>query len=192
MIAVALSAESTVDTVVLEPVAADAPTLTLVPAPVVVAESVGVRESIVAEPSPRPTRLALAELTEIALEEIGWYYSSRSRSKDPATRQARRTIKTWLATLPKKRRAAISLTFAKRCPSRLLAKATTRSVRLLIQLYTKKHGGGVRMLERLVKREGSEVLWDLEERADELFRRAIIVYRRARGNVASVIPQNAK
>jgi hypothetical protein len=138
------------------------------------------------------TVLSRDELAEIALEEIGWYYSARSRSKDPETRRARLTIKALLATLPKKRRAAISLTFSKRCPSKLLAKVTTRSVRLLVQLYTKRRGGGVRQLERDVKREGSEVLWFLEERADELFRRAMVFYRRARGNAPSLVPQTSK
>jgi len=66
-----------------------------------------------------------------------------------------------------------------------------RAFRLLVQLYTKRHGGGVRQLERAVTREGSEVLWYLEERADDLFRRAMVFYRRARGNAASLIPQTS-
>jgi hypothetical protein len=132
--------------------------------------------------------LSREELAEIALEEIGWYYSTPSGSKDPAVRQARRVIKALLDTLPKKRRAAISLTFSKRCPSKLLAKATTRSVRLIVQIYKKRHGGGVRQLERAVKCEGSEVLWYLEDRADRLFRAAMVLYRRARGNAPSLVP----
>ena len=143
-------------------------------------------------------RFALAELTAIAEEEIGWFYSHRfrSRSKDRASVAARRTIKAWIATLPKKRRAALSLAFSRRCPSPLLASVTTRSVVLLVRLYAKKYSAPQRKLvgrlEEHVGVEGSRALWRLEARADELFRRAVLAYRRARGNVASVVPRESE
>jgi hypothetical protein len=173
----------------------------------IVAELVDVAPAIVAPVvAPAPTaivvtddtpaaRAARAELTATAREEVAWFLSP-CRSKAAGAVQARRTIRGWLATLPKRHRAALSLTFSNRCLSRRLDKATTRSVPLLVQLYAKKYGtpkySVVKVIERQVKCEGCEVLWDLETRADLLFRRAVILYRRARGDGPSVIPWNAK
>ena len=135
------------------------------------------------------------ELTAIAREEVAWYFSP-CRSKVPGAMQARRIIRAQLATLAKRHRAALSLTFSSRCLSRKLDKATTRSVPLLVQLYARKYGtpkySVVKVMERRIQCDGCEVLWDLETRADLLFRHAVILYRRARGDGPSVIPWNTK
>jgi hypothetical protein len=180
--------------------------LAFLPNPVadpIVAELVDVPPAVVA---PAPTsavvtddtpaaRAALAELTAIAREEVAWFFSP-CRSKVPGAIQARRTIRAWLATLAKRHRAALSLTFSSRCLSRKLDKATSRSVPLLVQLYAKKHGtpkySVVKVMERRIQCDGCEVLWDLETRADLLFRHAVVLYRRARGDGPSVIPWNTK
>ncbi len=138
----------------------------------------------------------LWNLLDFAKAELNWIHQEDDGGA--AYRGPRRTIQRWIARLPSWHRGVIALWYDTRDLSPALLSKLAVSVALVARVYGTCHPviatregaerQAVAAMEELLQARRFKKLGAYEDRADELFRHALVAYAKLRDNVGPVAP----
>ena len=152
--------------------------------------------------SDRAEDLRASQLTNVAADEIAWFYTSYDNA--PSSLLARSTIEGWLSALDPAERRTLSLRFdVAPWAEDLQAEGLQSGFALAVDLVSSarwhpkssprdaKHRRASEYLEEAVRERGIEAVHKVGRRADWDFASAVRAYASARGRSPSVLPRRA-